>query len=60
MGLIYMRISPSGKYYIGRTINKEIDRWNEHIRHAMNNNSSDGCWLLNQAIRKYGGNNFTV
>ena len=60
MGLIYMRISPSGKYYIGRTINKEADRWNEHVRHANNSNSSDGCWLLNQAIRKYGGNNFTV
>lgn len=60
MGLIYMRISPSGKYYIGRTINKEIDRWNEHVRHAININSSDGCWLLNQAIRKYGGDNFSV
>ena len=60
MGLIYMRISPSGKYYIGRTINKEIDRWSEHVRHAMNLTSSDGCWLLNQAIRKYGGENFTL
>ena len=60
MGLIYMRISPSGKYYIGRTINKEIDRWNQHVRHAMNINTNDGCWLLNQAIRKYGGNNFSV
>ena len=47
MGLIYMRISPSGKYYIGRTINKEIDRWNEHVRHAININISDDCWLLN-------------
>ena len=60
MGLIYMRISPSGKYYIGRTINKEIDRWNEHVRHAININISDDCWLLNQAIRKYGGDNFSV
>lgn len=59
MGLIYMRISPSGKYYIGRTINKETDRWNEHVRHAKNH-SADGCWLLNQAINKYGGDNFTV
>ena len=58
MGLIYMRISPSGKYYIGRTINLEIDRWKEHVRHAQND--SDGCWLLNKAIRKYGGDSFTV
>ena len=58
MGLIYMRTSPSGKYYIGRTINSEKDRWNEHVRHATND--QDGCWLLNQAIRKYGGDSFSV
>lgn len=60
MGLVYMRISPSGKYYIGRTIDKEENRWKEHVRHALSDNNQDGCWLLNQAIRKYGGENFTV
>lgn len=58
MGLIYMRTSPSGKYYIGRTIDKESNRWKEHVRCAQDD--KDGCWLLNAAIRKYGGEAFFV
>lgn len=59
MGLIYMRISPSGKYYIGRTIRPEIERWKDHVKEAYLY-PTNGCWLLNQAIRKYGGENFNV
>lgn len=59
MGLIYMRISPSGKYYIGRTVRPEIERWKDHVKEAYLY-PNNGCWLLNQAIRKYGENNFTV
>lgn len=54
-----MRISPSGKYYIGRSIRPEIERWKEHIKEAYLY-PNNGCWLLNQAIRKYGADNFTV
>lgn len=59
MGLIYMRISPSGKYYIGRTIGTEEQRWKEHVKEARSNNKT-GSWLLNLAINKYGPQNFTV
>lgn len=59
MGLIYMRVSPSGKYYIGRTTRTEIERWKDHVKEAYLY-PSNGCWLLNQAIRKYGANNFEV
>jgi len=59
MGLIYMRISPSGKYYIGRTIRTELERWKDHVKEAYLYPSS-GCWLLNRAIQKYGADNFKV
>ena len=57
MGLIYMRISPTGGKYIGQTTNNEKERWREHVKEAAQNNSNS---LLNQAIRKYGGDNFSV
>lgn len=59
MGLIYMRISPSGKYYIGLTTQKESIRWAQHIREARYYPDS-GCRYLNNAINKYGGNNFSL
>ena len=59
MGCIYMRISPSGKYYIGKTMRPEHIRWAEHMYKASYSPQID-CWLLNQAINKYGGNNFSV
>ena len=59
MGCIYMRISPSGKYYIGKTMRQEQTRWAEHVYKASYSPQTD-CWLLNQAINKYGGENFTV
>lgn len=59
MGLIYMRISPSGGKYIGQTIKEEKDRWKDHIYEAY---SQPTCYntLLSRAIRKYGPNNFSV
>ena len=60
MGCIYMRTSPNGKYYIGRTIYAEEKRWKEHVSEAYSNAENSGSWLLNLAIKKYGAQNFTV
>lgn len=60
MGLIYMRISPSGKYYIGKTTRTEAIRWKEHVRHAFNPNQPDYTTRLSKAIRKYGAENFSL
>lgn len=59
MGLIYKRTSPSGKYYIGLTTQKESKRWSQHIREARYY-PNGGCRYLNHAINKYGGENFTL
>ena len=59
MGLIYMRISPSGGKYIGKTIGSENKRWQGHISEAYNEHGEGYNSILNKAIRKYGGNNFT-
>lgn len=60
MGLIYMRTSPSGGKYIGKTIMPEAVRWRDHCKEANNPNNDDYNTILNRAIRKYGGENFTV
>ena len=60
MGLIYKRTSPSGKIYIGQTIHDELNRWKSHCRSAKSTASSDYNSPLNRAIRKYGGENFSV
>lgn len=49
-GIIYYFKSPSGKYYIGQTID-EYRRFQEHRF------MRDGCPKLNNAIRKYGISN---
>lgn len=54
MGLIYMRTSPSGKSYIGQTVQLEQTRWNQHCRDAYNNSSPLYETILSKAIRKYG------
>ena len=59
MGLIYMRTSPSGGRYIGKTIGSEKHRWQNHISEAHDKNNKDYNSILNKAIRKYGGNNFS-
>lgn len=60
MGLIYMRTSPSGGIYIGKTILSEERRWQLHCNGAYNSNSSDYNCILSKAIRKYGKDNFSV
>ncbi len=60
MGLIYMRVSPSGGKYIGQTTRDEKIRWKEHCDEAYNKNDSQYNSILSQAIRKYGPDNFTV
>lgn len=60
MGLIYMRISPSGGKYIGQTVIAEHERWQGHIKEAKATGNRFSDSILNRAIRKYGGENFTV
>lgn len=60
MGLIYMRISPSGGKYIGKTIKTENERWSDHNYEAHDINNDDYNSILNKAIRKYGSDNFSV
>lgn len=65
LGDIYCLTSPSGKKYIGQAVKKlkngkiwgYIGRWKDHIRDSTTKNC---CRLLNNSIRKYGHENFTV
>lgn len=57
VGTIYKLTSPSGKEYIGQTIQPFKKRWNSHIGRALNNDEK-GCTALYTAIRKYGPENF--
>ena len=65
MGDIYCITSPSGKKYIGQakkvlSSGKKwgyLSRWRDHISDSKTKNY---CRLLNNAIRKYGDENFTV
>lgn len=55
---IYCATSPSGKRYIGQTTRSDIlVRWKEHQYDAR---TADRCKALNNAIRKYGAESFTV
>jgi len=66
MGDIYLLESPSGKKYIGQAVKSLANgkkwgylcRWKAHIREAKNN--LNYCRLLDNAIRKYGCDNFKV
>lgn len=60
MGLIYMRISPSGGKYIGKTTSNENDRWRDHVKESKDIRDDNYHSILNRAIRKYGEENFTV
>ena len=59
MGVIYMITSPSGKRYIGQTIQPIEKRWKQHLDSSQRA-YKDHCRVLNKAIRKYGGQHFTV
>lgn len=58
MGCVYMRISPSGRKYIGQTSFDESKRWKEHSLNAYRKNRPDYNYPLSAAIRKYGAENF--
>ena len=66
MGDIYLIESPNGKKYIGQTVKHYnsgkksgyLARWKAHISEA--NRNLNYCRLLDNAIRKYGSNNFKV
>lgn len=60
MGLIYKRTSPSGKYYIGKSVTSEEKRWKRHVKEALDKNSDTYNTLLSYAIRKYGEENFQL
>jgi hypothetical protein len=66
--IYYIKNKINGKGYIGQTkkyVGKACKkwgtfaRWKSHIREAFKN-GKDHCVLLNQAIRKYGVDNFDV
>jgi group I intron endonuclease len=65
IGEIYCLTSPSGKKYVGQCVKflssgkkwGYISRWKDHIRDSKTKNY---CRLLNNAIIKYGQENFVV
>jgi hypothetical protein len=65
-GEIYCITSPSNKKYVGQCVKflssckkwGYLNRWKQHIRDATN--GKDYCRLLNNAIRKYKSENFTI
>uniref|UniRef100_A0A6C0E4D6 GIY-YIG domain-containing protein n=1 Tax=viral metagenome TaxID=1070528 RepID=A0A6C0E4D6_9ZZZZ len=59
MGIIYMITSPSGKRYVGQTIQPLDKRWKQHVDSAQRA-YKDHCKVLNKSIRKYGQKHFIV
>ena len=57
-GIIYKATSPSGKVYIGQTIQKMSGRRNKHYSDAFNKQGSLYHSKFSRAIRKYGKENF--
>ena len=65
LGEIYCLTSPSGKKYVGQCVKSlaggqnwgYISRWKDHIRDAKTRNY---CRVLNNAINKYGPENFKL
>lgn len=65
-GEIYCLTSPSNKKYIGQCVKilsngrkwGYLNRWQQHITDSSN--GKDYCRLLNNAIRKYKPENFTI
>jgi group I intron endonuclease len=60
VGAIYKLTSPSGKAYIGQTIQSVYDRFREHKAVAFNEHSPAYDTLIGIAIRKYGFDNFKI
>lgn len=58
-GIIYIATSPSNKKYVGQTIDTIDNRWRDHVYDAQDPNKNH-CVALNNAIRKYGPNEFKL
>ena len=59
MGFIYKITNKiNGKFYIGKTILTEPQRWQQHLYYAQNNQKEKDCPYLCNAILKYGKENF--
>jgi group I intron endonuclease len=54
-----MITSPSGKKYIGQTIQCLEKRWKQHVD-ASKRSYKDHCKVLNKSLRKYGDSNFKI
>lgn len=59
MGYIYLARSKSGKPYVGQTKHTPEKRWKQHVWEAYAT-PPKGCPRLNEAIRKYGADSFTL
>lgn len=72
MGEIYrIQNIANGKCYVGQVVTHRLNkgkyrpfgyvgRFNDHVSEAMNNTKKKQCTYLNNAIRKYGKDNFKV
>lgn len=61
MGVIYkITCIPTNKLYIGQTMHTSKHRWGQHKYNARNSHISTQCMLLDNAIRKYGEENFLI
>ena len=59
MGFIYKITNKiNGKFYIGKTILTEPQRWQQHLYYAQNNQKEKDCPYLCNAILTYGKENF--
>ena len=71
-GIIYeMTNTANGMKYVGQTVSHRLNkgkyrpfgmigRFNDHVSEAINNTKKKQCSFLNNAIRKYGRESFTV
>jgi group I intron endonuclease len=59
MGIIYLITSPSGKKYVGQTIQSLDKRWKQHID-ASKKEYKDHCKVLNKSLKKYGEKHFNI
>ncbi len=61
IGRIYRALSPSGKSYVGQTINSVETRWTQHIQDSkLHAAGTDRCKALNSAIIKYTAEKFIL
>ena len=61
MGFIYLLTGPSGKHYVGQTVNTVAKRWQSHQRdlQRFTQGRQGGCTCLLRALAKYSVAAFT-